>query len=180
MTMTVTRKSVTEVPQSVVMNNGSVDSSCSSDSLSSGSLGKTVSSKKTLRRKGLRLANIVLEGVEAVFTSPKIVGLPKRCYLIMPNSEWGVPVHEDNKLFELLVFSQALAELTWPVILNKRDLFRKMFEDFEPSSVTQFGEKKMLSLKLNGNLVLSKPKLHTVVENTKQVLKEAEELENPA
>ena len=85
-TTTLTRKSITKVSQSVVMNSGSVHSSCSSDSLSSGSLGKTVSSKKTLRRKGLRPAKIVLEGVEAMITSPKIVGLPKQCDWITPNS----------------------------------------------------------------------------------------------
>ncbi|XP_062099562.1 uncharacterized protein LOC133805406 [Humulus lupulus] len=185
-TTTVIRKPATEVPQSVVLNNGSVDSSCSSDSSSSGSLVKTVSSKKTLRPKGLRPAKIVPDGVEAATTSPKIVGPPKRCDWITPNSdpiytlfhdeEWGVPVHEDNKLFELLVFSQALAELTWPAILNKRDLFRKLFEDFDLSSVAQFSEKKLLSLKVNGNLVLSEPKLRAVVENAKQVLKVQKEL----
>jgi 3-methyladenine DNA glycosylase Tag len=40
------------------------------------------------------------------------------------DEEWGVPVYEDGKLFELLVFSQALAELSWPAILSKRDIFR--------------------------------------------------------
>lgn len=45
-------------------------------------------------------------------------------YTFFHDEEWGVPVYEDNKLFELLVFSQALAELTWPAILNKRDIFR--------------------------------------------------------
>ncbi|KAF4348237.1 hypothetical protein F8388_015056 [Cannabis sativa] len=186
-TTTVTRKPVTEVPQTVVRNNASVDSSCSSDSSSSGSLVKTVSSKKTLRRKGMRPAKIVPDSVEvAGTTSPKILGPPKRCDWITPNSdpiytlfhdeEWGVPVHEDNKLFELLVFSQALAELTWPAILKKRDLFRKLFEDFDPSSVAQFSEKKLLSLKVNGYLVLSEPKLRAVVENAKQVLKVQKEL----
>jgi 3-methyladenine DNA glycosylase Tag len=45
-------------------------------------------------------------------------------YTIFHDEEWGVPVYEDRKLFELLVFSQALAELSWPAILNKRDIFR--------------------------------------------------------
>lgn len=45
-------------------------------------------------------------------------------YTFFHDEEWGVPVYEDKKLFELLVFSQALAELTWPAILNKRDTFR--------------------------------------------------------
>ena len=81
-----TRKPVPEVPQSVVRNNGSVDSSCSSDSSSSGSLAKTVSSKKTVKRKGLRPVKVVPAGVEVAATSPKISGPPKRCDWITPNS----------------------------------------------------------------------------------------------
>lgn len=175
---------VSEVPQSVVRSNGSVDSSCSSDSSSSGFLAKTVSSKKTpptVKRKGLKPVKVVPDGVEAVAASPKISGPPKRCDWITPNSdsiytsfhdeEWGVPIHDDRKLFELLVFSQALAELTWPAILNKREIFRKLLENFDPSSIAQFNEKKLLSLKVNGNLLLSEPKLRAIVENAKQTLK---------
>ena len=45
-------------------------------------------------------------------------------YTSFHDEEWGVPVNDDRNLFELLVFSQALAELSWPTILNKRDIFR--------------------------------------------------------
>lgn len=48
-------------------------------------------------------------------------------YTSFHDEEWGVPVYDDGKLFELLVFSQALAELSWPAILNKRDTFRFLF-----------------------------------------------------
>lgn len=50
--------------------------------------------------------------------------LPDPLYTSFHDEEWGVPVHDDKKLFELLVLSQALAELSWPTILNKRDIFR--------------------------------------------------------
>ncbi|KAL2346340.1 hypothetical protein Fmac_000340 [Flemingia macrophylla] len=110
---------------------------------------------------------------------------PKRCEWITSNSdplymafhdeEWGVPVDDDRKLFELLVFSQALAERSWPAILNQRDIFRKFFENFDPSSVAQFTEKKLLSLKINGNSLLSEPKLRAIVENAKQLLKVQQE-----
>lgn len=49
--------------------------------------------------------------------------------------------------------------------------FRKLFDNFDPSSVAQFNEKKLLSLKINGNLILSEPKLRAIVENAKQMLK---------
>lgn len=92
-------------------------------------------------------------------------------YMSFHDEEWGVPVHDDRKLFELLVFSQALAELSWLAILHMRDIFRKLFDQFDPSSIAQFTEKKLLSLKVNGNLLLSEPKLRAIVENAKQMLK---------
>lgn len=124
-------------------------------------------------------------------------------YTSFHDEEWGIPVYDDRKLFELLVFSQALAELSWPAILNKRDIFRyyffsvlfysvslkkksmfaclivfcfdpfdrKLLDNFDPSSVAQFTEKKLLSLKVNGVLLLSETKLRAIVENAKQVLK---------
>uniref|UniRef100_A0A151TBZ0 GMP synthase [glutamine-hydrolyzing] n=1 Tax=Cajanus cajan TaxID=3821 RepID=A0A151TBZ0_CAJCA len=93
-------------------------------------------------------------------------------YIAFHDEEWGVPVDDDRKLFELLVYSQALAERSWPAILNQRDIFRHFFENFEPSSVAQFTEKKLLSLKINGNSLLSEPKLRAIVENAKKLLKE--------
>ncbi|XP_015884611.3 uncharacterized protein LOC107420223 [Ziziphus jujuba] len=181
------RKPVSEMPETAVRNNVSVDSSCSSDSSSSGSLAKTVSSRRTVRRNGLRPrpVKVVPDGVEVGAVSPKLSGPPKRCDWITPNSdpvytsfhdeEWGIPVYDDRKLFELLVFSQALAELSWPAILNKRDIFRKLLDNFDPSSVAQFTEKKLLSLKVNGVLLLSETKLRAIVENAKQVLKVQQE-----
>ncbi|KAJ6685973.1 hypothetical protein OIU79_015888 [Salix purpurea] len=123
----------------------------------------------------------VRNGGEIKDVSSKKEGPVKRCDWITPNSdplymsfhdeEWGVPVYDDRKLFELLVYSQALAELSWPAILHMRDIFRKLFDSFDPSSIAQFTEKKLLSLKFNGNLLLSEPKLRAVVENAKQMLK---------
>lgn len=180
---------VSEVHQSVLRKNVSIDSSCSSDSSSSGSSVKLESSRRTVIKRNVAKpvkAKVAptSEEISADF-SPKLTGPLKRCDWITPNSdplyssfhdeEWGVPVHDDKRLFELLVFSQALAELSWPGILSKRDIFRKLFDSFDPSSVAQFNEKKLLSLKVNGNLVLSEPKLHAIVDNAKQILKVQQE-----
>ncbi|KFK41948.1 hypothetical protein AALP_AA2G192700 [Arabis alpina] len=120
-----------------------------------------------------------------VDNSPEKPGPVKRCHWITPNSdlvyvlfhdkEWGVPVREDKKLFELLVFSQALAEFSWPSILHKREAFRKLFEDFDPSAIAQFTEKRLMSLRVNGCLILSEQKLRAIVENAKSVLKVKQE-----
>ncbi|XP_057504216.1 uncharacterized protein LOC130787784 isoform X2 [Actinidia eriantha] len=167
---------VSATPCLVARNNLSVDSTCSSDSSSWGSSVTMVSSKRRVKPNGLRSVKIVPDGVESVVAGPV-----KRCDWITANSdplytafhdeEWGVPVRDDRKLFELLVLSQALAEFTWPAILSKRDMFRTLFDDFDPSSVATFTEKKLLSLRLNGNTLLSEPKLRAVVENANQTLK---------
>ncbi|KAJ4843257.1 hypothetical protein Tsubulata_048784 [Turnera subulata] len=179
-----------EVPRAAVKNNLSVDSSCSSDSSSSSSANSRESKKKMVRNvksNGLRPASAKVTGNGEVERSSakKKDGPVKRCDWITPNSdplyalfhdkEWGVPVHDDSKLFELLVFSQALAELSWPAILHMRDIFRKLFENFDPSSIAQYTEKKLLSLKVNGSPLLSEPKLRAIVENAKQILKVQQE-----
>ncbi|XP_038715948.1 probable GMP synthase [glutamine-hydrolyzing] isoform X2 [Tripterygium wilfordii] len=182
-----TRKTIQKMPQSAVRKNVSVDSTCSSDSSSTGSSEKmVVSSRRTAKRNGLRSVKVVPDEIAVVGEISKVSPGPvKRCDWITPNSdplyiafhdkEWGVPVRDDRKLFELLVFSQALAELSWPAILHQRDIFRKLFDDFNASSIAEFTEKKLLSLKVNGSLLLSEPKLRAVVENAKQMLKVQEE-----
>ncbi|KAL8145068.1 uncharacterized protein LOC141706800 [Apium graveolens] len=96
-------------------------------------------------------------------------------YISFHDEEWGVPVRDDRKLFELFVLSIALAEMTWPAILYKRDQFRKHFDDFDPSTVARFSEEKLLSIKANCSTLLSEQKLRAVVDNANQLLKIQEE-----
>ncbi|KAL6216114.1 hypothetical protein ACLB2K_009341 [Fragaria x ananassa] len=170
------RQPAPEIPVSVVKKNVSVDSSCSSDTSSTGSSPKTASPRKTVRHiKRLRPPKLVSNDVV------KPDGPPKRCEWITANSdphyisfhdeEWGVPVYDDEKLFELLVLSQSLAELSWPEILTKRDIFRNLFDNFDPSSIAKFDENKLLSLKMNGIPILSQQKLRAIVDNAIQVVK---------
>ncbi|WJX35921.1 DNA-3-methyladenine glycosylase I [Trifolium repens] len=183
------RKQVPEICDSVVVgstNKVSSDTTCSSDSSSSGnnSLVKKVNAQNgngtsaKMKRNGFKMKT------DGSHVSPghKDSAPSKRCDWITPNSdplyssfhdeEWGVPViDDDRKLFELLVYSQALAEHTWPAILNNRDIFRKLFENFDPSSIAQFTEKNLVTPKINGNPLLSEQKLRAIVENAKQLLK---------
>ncbi|GAA0157753.1 hypothetical protein LIER_14949 [Lithospermum erythrorhizon] len=91
-------------------------------------------------------------------------------YIQFHDEEWGVPVRDDKKLFELLILSQALTELTWPTILYNRETFRMMFEDFDPFSIAKYDEQKLRALVQNGNM-LSEPKLRAVVDNARQFIK---------
>ncbi|KAJ1384930.1 Methyladenine glycosylase [Sesbania bispinosa] len=189
------RKEVQEICDSIVRSNVSVDSTCSTDSSnsSSNSSAKKVNSvtvnasRRTVKRNGFKPARVVPDAVDVATLSPPPKGSapPKRCDWITQNSdplyaafhdeEWGIQVDDDRKLFELLIYSQALAEHSWPAILNHRDIFRKLFENFDPSSIAQFTEKKLLTLRINGNLLLSEPKLRAIVENAKQLLKVQQE-----
>ena len=93
-------------------------------------------------------------------------------YVAFHDEEWGAPVHNDRKLFELLTLSQALAELSWPVILSKRDEFREMIDGFYNASVCGCTDKKINQLsKSNGSTLLSQQKMRAVAANAKQIQK---------
>ncbi|KAG5018308.1 hypothetical protein JHK82_014254 [Glycine max] len=174
-----------QIPNTVLQSNVSLNSMCSSDSCSSTTKNATVAGRRNVKRNGFKPVRVVPDAADVATISPPL----KRCEWITPNSdpfytafhdeEWGVPVDDDRKLFELLVFSQALAEHRWPAILKQRDIFRhaymKLFENFEPSSVAQFTDKKLLTLKINGNSLLSEPKIRAIVENAKQLPKVQQE-----
>ncbi|KAK1630853.1 hypothetical protein QYE76_005168 [Lolium multiflorum] len=97
------------------------------------------------------------------------------CYAAFHDEEWGVPVHDDKKLFEMLVLSGALAEMAWPVILSKRDTFREVFMDFDPQLVSKLNEKKFLGPCSPARSLLSEHRLRTIVENAHELLKVIEE-----
>ncbi|XP_065868346.1 uncharacterized protein [Euphorbia lathyris] len=97
------------------------------------------------------------------------------CYMSFHDEEWGVPVHDDKKLFELLCLSGALAEMTWPVILNKRGLFREVFLDFDPAAVSKLNDRKIALPGSPGSLLLSESKLRSIIENARQMCKVIDE-----
>ncbi|XP_057793933.1 uncharacterized protein LOC131010433 [Salvia miltiorrhiza] len=161
----------------------SVDNSSDSSSSASSPSGSMVKSAKNNSWRLMendngvvRAATTVPDGVGALSLSPAVPLPVKRCDWITPNSEplyasfhdeeWGVPVNDDVKLLELLVFSQALAELSWPLILSKRAEFRKVFNAFDPTSLANLDDKRLLSIRL-----LSEPKVRAIVDNAKQLLK---------
>ncbi|CAA2965686.1 probable GMP synthase [glutamine-hydrolyzing] isoform X1 [Olea europaea subsp. europaea] len=89
-------------------------------------------------------------------------------YVTFHDEEWGVQVHDDNKLFEFPVLCGALAKLTWPAILSKRHIFREVFADFDPIAVAKLNEKTIIA---PGSSLLSELKLLAIIENAHQVSK---------
>lgn len=112
--------------------------------------------------------------------------MKKRCAWVTPNTdpsyaafhdeEWGVSVHDDKKLFELLSLCTALAELSWPAILSKRHMFREVFQNFDPVAVSKLNEKKIAPPGSPASTLLSEVKLRAVIENARQTCKIIDEL----
>ncbi|KAK3189746.1 hypothetical protein Dsin_029307 [Dipteronia sinensis] len=97
------------------------------------------------------------------------------CYAAFHDEEFGVPVHDDKKLFELLVLSSALSELTWPAILSKRHIFREIFAGFDPITVSKLNEKKITAAGSAASSLLSELKLRAITENARQMSKVIQE-----
>lgn len=97
------------------------------------------------------------------------------CYVAFHDEEWGVPVNDDKKLFELLSLSGALAELTWPTILSKRHLFRDTFLEFDPRAVSKLSEKKIGAPGSPASSLLSELKIRGIIENGHQICKVIDE-----
>ena len=86
------------------------------------------------------------------------------------DNEWGVPVHEDKKLFEFLCLESMQAGLSWKTILHKRDDFRKSLAEFDPLTVSQYTHKDKLQLFKNPGIVRNRLKINALVNNAKRFI----------
>ncbi len=84
--------------------------------------------------------------------------------------EWGVPLHDDRKLFEFMVLDGAQAGLSWSTILRKRENFRKAFHGFDPDIVAQYTEKDVLRLLKDAGIIRNRLKIESAVTNARMVL----------
>ena len=87
------------------------------------------------------------------------------------DNEWGVPVHDDNKLFEFLVLDAFQAGLSWLTILKKRENFRKAFDNFDYVKIAKYDEQKILELKNNAGIIRNKLKINATISNAKLFIK---------
>jgi len=91
-------------------------------------------------------------------------------YNLYHDTEWGIPVHDDRKLFEMLNLEGAQAGLSWITILRKRENYRKTFDNFEPKKIIKYNAKKISALMKNEGIVRNRLKIHSVVSNAKAFL----------
>ena len=91
------------------------------------------------------------------------------------DTEWGVPVHDDRKLFEFLVLDAAQAGLSWRTVLLKRENYRKAFDNFDAEKVARYAEKRVAKLLTNPGIVRNRLKVNSAVTNARAMLKVREE-----
>jgi len=83
------------------------------------------------------------------------------------DEEWGVPVHDDRKLFEFMVLDAFQAGLSWKTILHKRENFRKAFDNFEPEVIANYNEDRIEMLLHDAGIIRNKLKIRATVTNAK-------------
>ena len=91
-------------------------------------------------------------------------------YVAYHDMEWGIPLHEDRKLFELLILESFQAGLSWEIILNKREMFHKAFDGFDPEIVRCYNEEKILSLMNDSGIIRNRRKIEAAVLNARVFL----------
>jgi DNA-3-methyladenine glycosylase I len=84
--------------------------------------------------------------------------------------EWGTPVHDDQKQFELLILEGAQAGLSWSTVLRKRDNFRKAFDGFDPRKVARYDEPRVRDLLANPGIIRNELKIRSAVQNARAFL----------
>ena len=96
----------------------------------------------------------------------------KRCFwaktplsIAYHDEEWGVPLHDDNRLFEFLILEGAQAGLSWETILRKRDNYRAAFNRFNPAKVAKYDQQKIDKLLNNDGIIRNRLKINSAVSN---------------
>lgn len=96
-------------------------------------------------------------------------------YIGYHDKEWGVPLHDDKRLFEFLVLDAAQAGLSWITVLKKRENYRSAFDDFEPLKIAEYGDAKIQELLSDPGIIRNRLKIQSAVINARAFLKVQDE-----
>ena len=86
------------------------------------------------------------------------------------DNEWGRPVHDDRKLFEMLILEGAQAGLSWITVLKKREAYRKAFDNFDPAKIALYSDAKIEELMANEGIIRNRVKIQAAIINAKLFL----------
>jgi DNA-3-methyladenine glycosylase I len=98
------------------------------------------------------------------------VDLSKPDYVEYHDKEWGVPIYDDRLIFEFLSLESAQAGLSWYTVLKKREMYRIVFDNFEPEKVAKFDQAKMEELLQNPGIIRNRMKIAAAVNNAQRFL----------
>jgi len=96
-------------------------------------------------------------------------------YISYHDMEWGVPLHDDNRLFEMLILEGAQAGLSWLTVLKKRENYRAAFDGFDPSAMAQWDQAKIEALLRNPGIIRNRLKIEAARTNARVFLQVARE-----
>jgi DNA-3-methyladenine glycosylase I len=91
------------------------------------------------------------------------------------DTEWGIPLHNDRKLFEFLVLDAMQSGLSWRIVLNKRTLFRKAFDNFDPKKISAYTKKDVNRLLADKGIIRNRRKIESAINNAKRFLETKKE-----
>ena len=95
--------------------------------------------------------------------------------ILYHDTEWGVPSHDDGYIFEMLILEGFQAGLSWNTILQKRENFRKAFDNFDYSKIAEYNETKLKELLKNEGIIRNRLKINSTVTNARAFMKTQEE-----
>jgi DNA-3-methyladenine glycosylase I len=98
------------------------------------------------------------------------VDLAREDYIQYHDREWGVPVHDDRRMFEFLILEGAQAGLSWYTVLQKRENYRSVFAAFDPEKVARFGQRQVESLLNNPGIIRNRAKILAAINNAQKFL----------
>ena len=96
-------------------------------------------------------------------------------YIAYHDEEWGVPLHDERRLFEMLILEGAQAGLSWSTILNKRESYREAFDGFDAERIALYDEQKVAELLANPGIVRNRLKVAATIQNARAYLALREE-----
>ena len=104
--------------------------------------------------------------------------LKDELYLQYHDEEWGVPVHDERKLFEFLLLEGAQAGLSWLTVLRKREAYRKAFDGFDPQKIALYDNSKIIELINNEGVIRNKLKIESAIKNARAFLMIQEQMDS--
>lgn len=111
---------------------------------------------------------------ESKVRCPFVPENPHPLYLHHHDQEWGVPVHDDSRLFELLTLEGAQAGLSWLTVLKRRQAYQAHFDQFQVESIAHYDASRIAALLAEPSLIRNRRKIESVVSNAKAFLQVAE------